>query len=394
MCRKLPSAVRFSSNRRFWLRAYLLSRLRSIGRGSIVVMSGFGLVLLSILLIAVVKDELLLAWKTQLPDRIPNYFLINIQKQDVGAIHEFLQQNEIIASTPYPLVRTRLAAINQKPLDQIQFADPRAHHLVNHTFNVTYSDSLPDDNVIVAGQWPSAGSSENQFSVEQGMAERLDLKLGDILTLTVADQRFEAPVSSIRSVQWENFKPNFYLITNRALIEDRPQTWLLSALIEDEHKPALKQLLKRFPSITLLDTSVIMSRIRIIVDRATIALEFFFLFALASAFIVLLAAIQIGKSERRRETSLLRALAAQGGQLYRMHVLEFTLMGILIGFFAAVFANFGGWLVSEQIFELDYHFSARTFIYGLVSATVVLTVSGILVGRKVYNETPMKILRS
>ena len=155
----------------------------------------------------------------------------------------------------------------------------------------------------------------------------------------------------------------------------------------------LKQLLSLFPAITLLDVSVIISRVRTIVDRATVALEFFFLFALASAFIVLLAAIQIGKQERRRESSLLRALAAQGSQLYRMHVLEFTLMGLLIGFFAALVASLSGWLVSVQIFEMDYHFSIRTFVYGLLSATLILTVSGILVSRKVYNETPMKALR-
>ena len=382
-----------SSNRAFWLRAYLLSRLRSVGRGAIVVMSGFSLVLLSILLISVVKDEILFEWRAQLPENIPNYFLVNIQKENIDAISGFLQQQEIQFSNPYPLVRTRLEAINQVPVRDIEFADPRAEHLVNHTFNVSYSRQLPDDNKIIEGDWLPFETTENQLSVELGMAQRLDLKIGDVLTLSVADEFFEAPVTSIRSVEWENFKPNFYLIANKSLIEDRPQTWLLSALIESQHKSVLKQLLSRFPAITLLDVSVIISRVRTIVDRATVALEFFFLFALASAFIVLLAAIQIGKQERRRESSLLRALAAQGSQLYRMHVLEFTLMGLLIGFFAALVASLSGWLVSVQIFEMGYHFSIRTFVYGLLSATLILTVSGILVSRKVYNETPMKALR-
>ena len=382
-----------SSNSQFWLKAYLLSRLRSVGRGAIVVMSGFSLVLLSILLIAVVKDELLNEWRTQLPERIPNYFLINIQKENIAAIQEFLQLRKVEASNPYALVRTRLDAINQVPVREIEFADPRAQHLINHTFNVSYSESLPDDNAIVEGEWLPVNSVENQFSVELGMAQRLNLKLGDVISLSVADERFEAPVTSIRSVQWENFKPNFYLIANRQLIEQRPQTWLISALIENRHKPVLKQLLQDFPAITLLDVSVIISRIRVIVDRATVALEFFFLFALTSAFIVLLAAIQIGKEERRRESSLLRALAAQGKQLYGMHVLEFTLMGLLIGFFAALVANLSGWLISVQIFEIEYHFSAILFIYGLLSATLVLTISGILVSRRVYNESPMKALR-
>ncbi len=389
--------VRFllvTGKRQFWLKGYLLSRFRSSNRGAVLVMSGFTLALMAILLIAVVKDELLTAWQTQLPDNIPNYFLINLQKEDVAEIQVFLKEQAIASSNPYPLVRTRLTAINQIPVKSIIFSHPGAHHLTTHTFNVSYTEKLPDENEIVEGTWISADESRDQFSVEQGMAEKLGLKLGDVISLRVADELIEAPVTSIRSVIWANFKPNFYLIANRQLIEQQPQTWLLSALIEGEQKRALKQLLTRFPSITLLDVSVFMTRVRAIVERASIALEFFFLFALASAFIVLLAAIQTGKHERQMESSLLRALAARSTQLYRVHVFEFTLMGLLIGFFAALFASLAGWLVSVQFFQIDYHFSFSTWVYSLVSATLVLTIAGILVSRKVYNETPMKILRS
>ncbi len=383
-----------SGTRQFWLKGYLLSRFRSSSRGSILVMSGFTLALMAILLIAVVKDELLAAWQTQLPENIPNYFLINLQKEHVPTIQAFLKEQGVSSSNPYPLVRTRLTAINQVPVESIIFNHPDAQHLVTHTFNVSYTETLPDKNAIVEGEWISIDAPLDQFSVEQGMAEKLGLKLGDVISLSVADELIEAPVTSIRSVVWENFKPNFYLITNRQLIEHKPQTWLLSALIEGEHMPALKQLVTRFPSITLLDVSVLMSRVRAIVERASIALEFFFLFALASAFIVLLAAIQTGRHERKMESSLLRALAARGAQLYRVHVFEFTLMGLLVGFLAALFANLAGWVVSVQFFQIDYHFSIATWVYSLVSATVVLTIAGILVSRKVYNESPMKILRS
>jgi len=390
----LIRALLVSSNRQFWLRRYLLSRLRSTTRGAIMVMSGFSLALLAILMIAVVKDELLAAWQTQLPDNIPNYFLINIDKQAVPEIRKFLGDRQIPSSNPYPLVRMRLSEINHVPVRSIKFSDPRAEHQIDHTFNVSYTDTLPDENAIVEGEWFSANESSNGFSVEQGMARKLDVKLGDVLSLTVGGETIEAPVTSIRSVLWENFKPNFYLLANQALIEQKPQTWLLSALIDGEHKRGLKELLARFPAITLLDVSVLMTRVRGIVERATIALEFFFLFALASAFIVLLAAIQTGKHERQMESALLRALSAQNAQLYRVHVFEFTLMGLLIGFFAALFANLAGWLVSVQFFDVDYHFSISIWAWSLISATLVLTIAGILVSRKVYNVSPMKMLRS
>ena len=358
------------------------------------VMSGFSLALLAILLIAVVKDELLSSWQTQLPDDIPNYFLINIPVEEVSGVKQFLQQRNIPSSTAYPLVRTRLTHINNEPVDTIEFASPRAERLLHHTFNISSAKDLPDGNAVVDGTWIDVNNKSAQLSVEQGMAESLQIGIGDVLSFSVGSEVIEVPITSIRSVLWENFKPNFYIIANRQLIEDLPQTWLLSALIGDSQKRDLKQLLSRFPSLTLLDITELMARMRGIVKRASIALEFFFMFAIASAFIVLLAAIQTGRRERQTETSLLRALSAKTNQLYRINVLEFTLMGVLIGLFSAIFASLSGWLISVYFFEIDYQFSAALWVYSLVSATIVLTIAGTLVSRKVYNISPMKILRS
>ncbi|MFT5658495.1 MAG: putative ABC transport system permease protein [Gammaproteobacteria bacterium] len=384
----------FSGRRQFWLKQYLLSRLRTSTRGALAVMSGFSLALLAILLIGVVKDELMNSWETQLPAEIPNYFLINIPTDEVPAIEQFLQQREISSSAAFPLVRARLTHINDVPAQEVELNDPRAPHLIKHTFNVSYADDLPDDNEITAGKWIQADSKTPQWSIESGLAKSLQLKLGDILSFDVAGELVEAPITSIREVLWENFKPNFYLMSNRQLLEDQPQTWLMGALVSADKKLELKQLIQAFPSVTLLDITELMARIRGIVSRATNALEFFFLFAIASAFVVLIAAVQTGKRERQMESSLLRALSANISQLYKVHVFEFSLMGLLIGFFAALFASITGWIISVQFFDIEYHFSSSIWLYGMLSATLVLTTAGTLVSRKVYNTSPMKMLRS
>jgi len=390
----MVKALLVSSRRRFWLRQYLLSRLQSVSRGAIYVMSGFSLVLIAILLIAVVKDELLGAWEAQLPGDIANYFLINIPSDEVEGITRFLEQRGISASTAYALVRARLSHINAIAVDKVGFLDPRASHLANHTFNISYADALPDQNKIVGGQWIGSTGAKAELSVEEGMAERLELELGDELTLRIGSKIIKAPVTSIRSVVWENFKPNFYLIASPGLVEQMPQTWLLSAHIDDGNKADLKQLLKRYPSVTLLDITELMARIQNIIDKASVALQFFFLFALFSAAIVLLAVIQTGRHEREVESSLLRALGANTRQLYRVQVLEFTLMGCLIGIFSACFASLAGWFISVYFFQIEYHFSPLIWAYSLSSACLVLTIAGTLVSRRVYNVSPMKILRS
>ena len=383
-----------TTKRRFWIRQYLLSRLKTSARGAMFVMSGFSLALLAILLIVVVKNELLDSWQTQLPDDIPNYFLINIPTGNVIGIKQFLHDRDVSSSAAYPLVRARMTHINGQAVDTIEFDDPRAHHLTQHTFNLSHAEDLPDDNAVIDGEWIDSSDTGAQLSVEQGLAQKLQINLGDILSFTVGSEVIEAPVTNIRSVLWENFKPNFYIITNRQLIEDLPQTWLLSALIKDDQKSDLKQLLSRFPALTLLDITELMARMRGIVDRASIALEFFFIFAVASAFIVLLAAIQTGKRERQMESSLLRAMSAKTSQLYRINVLEFTLMGSLVGLFSALFASLSAWFISVYFFDINYQFSPALWGYSLLSASLILTIAGTLVSRKVYNISPMKILRS
>ncbi len=383
----------FSSKRRFWLRQYLLSRLKSNTRGALFVMSAFSLALLAILMIAVVKDELISSWETQLPGDTPNYFLINIPTGEVADIERYLEQRQISSSTAYPMIRARLTHINGKQIQVIDFADERASHFANHTFNVSYAEKLPDENRLEAGEW-LRDSDDPQISIDQGMATSLQLEIGDMLSFSVGSETMEGRITSIRSVLWENFKPNFYVIVNRQLIRNLPQTWLLSALIDGDQKSDLKELLSIHPSVTLLDITELMTRVREIAGRASIALEFFFIFALASAIVVLLAAIQTGRQERQMESSLLRAMSAKTSQLYRVNVLEFSLMGVLIGLFAAIFASISGWIISVYFFDIDYQFSPAIWVYSLVSATLVLTIAGTLVSRKVYNISPMRILRT
>ena len=153
-----------SSPRRFWLRQYLLSRLRASSRGAIYVMTGFSMVLIAILLIAVVKDEILGEWQAQLPEDIPNYFLVNIPSDQLEAVEGFMQRHGIEASKPYSLARARLAQINSIDIEDIDFMHPRAETMIKHTFNMTSALELPDENRIVEGRWIDSGSPRAQKS--------------------------------------------------------------------------------------------------------------------------------------------------------------------------------------------------------------------------------------
>ncbi len=378
------------TRQRFWLSHYLLSRLASAPRNALFVMTGFSLTLLSVLLISLVKDQLLEDWETQLPDNKPNYFLINIPTAQAQELTTFLQQNGVETSHPYALVRTRLAQINGQDVASVSFPSARAERLINHVFNFSYSDELPPDNAIVEGEW----TPQQGFSVEAGMARDLGLKLGDRLQFSIEGELFEDEISSIRSVVWENFRPNFYILAPRALLQDRPQTWLLSAFIDDTHKALLKPLLERYPTVTLLDISELMGRIKGIIHSASLALQFFFLFSALCAILVLLSALKTTAAQRESEIALLQALGAKRRQKVASQVLEFLLMGLLVGSFAALFANLVGVFVGRQFFGLSFGFSPALWLYAVTAACGLITVLGSLFVARAFSTSPMKLLRS
>ncbi|MDJ0833842.1 MAG: ABC transporter permease [Gammaproteobacteria bacterium] len=379
---------------RFWLKNYVLSRLLSQSRNALYVMSGFSLTLLSVLLISQVKDQLLMEWERQLPLDKPNYFLVNIPTQDVEALTRFLSDNAIPASEAYALVRARLTSINQQPLDQIEFDNERAYRMANHTFNISYTDQLPFENEIVQGQWLTASDDMQQFSVEEGLANDLGLGLGDRLEFDLAGSRFSATISSIRSVVWENFQPNFFIIGTREQLAQQPQTWLLSTYISEQNRPLLKPLLQLSPSVTLLDISELMQRVKQIINRASQALEFFFVFATLAAIIVLLSALNSANRERELEIALLQALGASRQHKRWSQVFEFVLMGLLVGFFAALFANLIGSVVAQRFFDLSFGFVPHLWISSIVSAILLITLVGSLFIYRSFSISPIRLLRS
>ncbi len=378
----------------FWLKSYALTRLLSYNRNALFVMSGFSLTLLSVLLISLVKDQLIQEWETQLPEDKPNYFLINIPTTDVDGLTQFLQENGISTSGAYALVRARLKSINEKEVKEIKFDSERGEHLSNHVFNISYSESLPADNEVVEGDWLGQKPDGKEFSVEQGMAESLGLKPGDTLTFSVAGEEFEGQISNIRSVVWENFRPNFFIIGTHKVLADKPQTWLMSALIKSEQKPYLKTLVQKFPSVTLLDISEVMQRIKGIIDRASLALQFFFMFAILAAVIVLLSALNTANSDRQMEIALLQSLGATKRDKLFSQVFEFVLMGIAVGFFAALFATLTGYLVGAYFFDLSFVFKPEIWLYSISVAVASITLLGTLFIYRSFNVSPMSLLRS
>ncbi|MDH5327746.1 MAG: FtsX-like permease family protein [Gammaproteobacteria bacterium] len=360
---------------------------------SVVQVLAFGVGIMVMLLLTLVRGDILQAWQNKLPQDAANRFVINIQKHQTEAVLEFFQQQGLSKVSLFPMVRGRLQTINGIQIDTGKYEEQRAKNLLNREFNLSWARRMQEDNKIVAGAWwPDNGQWRNEISLEQGIAKTLGIELGDELSFMISGSLFKAKVTSIRTVQWDSFRPNFFVILPPVLAE-YPVSYITSFHLTQDRTEILEQLVKRFPNLTVVDISAVMDQVRNIMDKVNLAVEYVFMFTLLAGLMVLYAAIQTTQDQRVRENAILRALGAKRRRLLQGLVAEFAVVGALAGILAAALALVLAYVVSVQVLELAYAFNPWIPLLGLLGGALGVGVGGTLGARKVLAKPPLVVLR-
>ncbi|HEY1077996.1 MAG TPA: FtsX-like permease family protein [Fontimonas sp.] len=364
-------------------------------RATVAQITALGLALLALLLVSVVREDLLMSWQKKLPADTPNQFLVNIQSDQVEALRAFFAERGYANLEVWPMARGRLVALNGQPVTAETFPDPETQRWINRDFNLSWSATLNPDNRITQGEWwGEAGKGQRWLSADEYAIKRLDLKLGDTMTLDFAGEEIELMVTSFRTVEWDSFKPNFFLLTPPGAIPDTVAAqWLSSFHLPREKRVLLRELADRFPNISALDIEAVMMQVRGIVERIVAAVEFIFLFTLAAGLTVLLAAIEGTRAERVREAALLRALGASSGLIARGLISEYAVLGAIAGLVAAIAAQSVAWVLAEQIFKIPYGPRPLLWLIGTVAGALVVAGLGWLSLRKVLKTPPKLVLQ-
>lgn len=371
-------------------------------QGSVIQVLAFGVGIMVMLLLVVVRTDILQAWQHNLPDDAANRFIINIQPDQTQAVLDFFAQRKLSNVALYPMVRGRLVAINDKAVDASSFEDERARRLVQREFNLSWAAEMQKGNKIVQGQWWAGQSSsrpqehnqvQKQFSIEEGIAQTLGVKLGDTLRYAISGAEFSAEVTSIRSVQWDSFQPNFFVVVPPGVLDHFPASYITSFYLPSERAGVLDELVKRFPNVTVIDISAIMNQVRRIMERVALAVEYVHIFTLLAGLMVLYAAIQATQDERLRENAILRAIGAKRKRLLQGLVTEFSILGALAGLLGAIIAVVLGYVVSVYVLELDYIHNLWIWIIGPLGGAIGVGLSGTLGTRKVLSRPPLAVIR-
>ena len=373
---------------------YGLANVSRRGGGSVVQIVAFGLGLMVLLLLAVVRGDLLADWRRSLPNDVPNNFLINISPQERPRLEEFLKTHGLGQPPMYPMVRARMTAINAQPTESIKATSDNGRSFAEREQNLTWARTLMDDNQLIAGRWWGPGDyGKPLVSISSEYQDALHLKLGDKLTFDVAGETLVAEVASVRKVRWDSFRPNFFLVFPPQLLDGAAGTYMTSVYLTPPQRPALADLVRQFPSISVFDVDAILKQIRDIMDRASLAVQYVFLFTLAAGVVVLLAAVQSTRDERRYESAILRTLGASRNTVLQGVAAEFSALGFLSGTLAAFGATVVGWALANRLFSLQFAIDPWVWVLGLVCGTILVGASGTLATRRVVNTPPIVTLR-
>ena len=388
--RLIIAAVRALAGKRFRLSVAGLQRRSA---SSIVQLAAFAMGIMALLLIAIVRVDILAAWERDLPQNAPNVFVINIQPDQVPGFEARLEAQNIESSGVFPMVRARLVAHNGKPILE-DAGNEQQQRRARWEYNLSYSNTLPANNELIEGQWWNPDTTTlPSLSLEQEWAQEHGYKIGDTLTFKSAGIETTATVLNLRNVDWESFQVNFFVIGSASMLEGLPATFVTSFHIDSDFATATTGWVREFPGIATLDVGAIIGRIKALMDRASLAVEYVFMFTLLAGVCVLLAAVQSSQSERIRESALLRALGASHSQVRQSIVAEFAILGAIAGFLAALFATVIAWALSRFVFELPFQVNGVLWLVGLVGGALGISLAGYLATRRVLHTPPIVALR-
>ncbi|RJT26250.1 putative ABC transporter permease subunit YbbP [Buttiauxella izardii] len=329
-------------------------------------LAAFSLSFMLLALLLVLRGDLLDRWQQQLPPESPNYFLLNIATEQVQPVKEFLAEHQIIPESFYPIVRVRMTAINGKS------TEGNPDEALNRELNLTWQSQKPTHNPILAGSWPPKAG---EVSMDEGVAKRLKIKLGDTVTFMGDTQDFSAKVSSLRKVDWESLRPNFYFIFPPGALDNQPQSWLTSFHLEGKNG-VLTQLNREFPTLSLLDIGTILRQVGQVLEQVSRALEVMVVLVTACGVLLLLAQVQVGMRQRHQELVVYRTLGA-GKRLLRTTLwCEFAVLGLVSGLVAAIGAETALGLLQTQVFDFPWEPDWRLWVILPLTGAVLLSVCG------------------
>ena len=390
-----------------------LANLKRRASENSVQLVSFTIAIKLLLLITVMKSSILSEWEQQFPEDTPNHYLINITNDQIAPLKAFVDEHNIANQGFYSIYRGRLSAINGEKTvkegddgnteanakakkdnsESANNTERQGRQGVGRELGLTWRTDLPPDNEIIAGDWWQPDDNEGQLSIESGVAERLDIKVGDNLTFTIGSDEFSVPVTSIREVNWQSRQLNFFMIFNQAVLEKFPTTAISAWSVSEQDRDMVYRFMANFPTVTLMDFAAIMAQLNSIIEQVSVAIQLILILVVLAGSLVLIAQVQASMEERERELAILRTLGAKGSLLRNSVLYEFVALGAIAGLMASIGMEIAVYILQSQVFNMPGSFHFQYWLVGIGAGAFFVGAIGMLSCWRLLNLSSVTLIR-
>ena len=361
---------------------------------SLIQMVGFSGAIALLMIMVVVRTSLIDEWRFQLAEDAPNHFLVNVAPYELDGVRDMVNDQDLETAGWYAMVRGRMTAINGEPITEAQ---KDSHESFRRELNLSWTSDLPEGNKVTAGQWWDEVDTSAEIapvSLEDELAGELGLELGDQITFSVGGLTFLSEVVNTRSLNWDNMTPNFYFLFPEGLLEEYPRTSMTSLYIPPQQKLLVNDLLRKYPTVQVIELDKIIDRIRTIVSQVTRGLEVMTLLILSCGVLVMFAAVSLSMSERLQESAILRTLGSSRRLILGIQLIEFSTLGIMAGLLASIGAEAAIAMLQRFMFDLPFALHPWLWIAGPLAGGVLVGALGVGYSRKAVVQPPLEVLKS
>lgn len=356
----------------------------------------FGLAIMLLLILVLIRTSLLDEWRQQIPENAPNHFVMNVTRDQVDPMQTLLEEHTDYEGTLFPMMRGRIEAVNEIPVRDYQRrnrSEDRGGPRLSSERNLTWTNEPPPNNKMITGSWWPEDTQESLVSIEQGYAFGWGLRVGDELTFDLGGLKVVAKVANIRSVEWDSLRPNFFIIFSEAALANVPATYMTSFYLAPDRKRFLNDILSNYPTITVIEVDELINQVQQIVSRVTQAVELVLVLVLGAGALVLIASIQASRDQRMKEHALIRTLGGSRRLIAGSLASEFSILGLFAGVVAVVGAEITVYALESQVFEMAYQARPWFWLVGPLLGTLIVVTVGYLGTRSLISTPPATILR-
>jgi len=326
------------------------------------------------------SKNLLGSWQDSIPDDAPNNFAINITKEDKESMKLFLSEKDIEIDLFYPVANAQITRKQDK------------NNVIDRNFNITWIKDLPEQNKIVDGEWFQE-EEENGISISDDISKRYNLKMNDEVIIQMEDGSIETYIQSIRTVDWESFSPNFFVIGHPSLFEEKSSTHITSFFIPKSKQKVAAELMREFRTVSVFSIEELIQQIRDIVDQVTKALNSILLLTCLSALFLAFSALQDGFDQRRHQSAILRTLGATGKLVKVSSLIEFSILGLISGLLGSSIAHTGVYFIETRVFETIPGFYPEIWLLGPVIGILIVSGLCLYLVNGLMRQSPKDLLK-